>query len=106
MTLIRPVLAALLLLPLAAACGSDAQSDPPCAACAKEYTSCSFPNLQESMSFHIETRDSNGCTGVVQGAPMHLKCEPLRICWDNLGTCESAKFTDQHLFISGGGVCG
>lgn len=106
MALIRSVLVALFLLPVAGACGSDPQPEPTCPACAKEYTSCAFPNLQESVSFQIATRDADGCSGVVQGAPMHLKCEPLVLCWDKLGTCQPAEFTDEKLFIDGDGLCG
>lgn len=105
MLVIRTIVAlALLCLPL---CGcSDEPQEPTCAACQEEYTSCSFPNLQESLEFQIQSRDALGCSGVVQGASVRLECDPLRFCVDSAATCYSATYSEGVLHFGEGNACG
>lgn len=97
----------MLLLPFASSCSASSEADlGACAACQHEYATCSFPNLQEGLAVEIRERDSHGCSGVVQGAPMHIVCEPLQFCWDNLSTCYPVKYSEGTLRFDDGGVCG
>ena len=102
---VRALAFLLLTVALATACSSEEAATKTCAACQHHYTSCSFSSAPESLTFSIEASDDQGCVGKVQGAPMRLNCEPLTLCWDATGQCQSVSFADGVLSLGNLDYC-
>lgn len=106
MLVVRKIAGAALFSALCVAgCSTSTDDQEACDACKDDYSFCSFPNVQESLSFSIQTRDGKGCSGELQGASVRVTCAPLEVCFESSGICHPAKYSEGFLWF-GGGKCG
>lgn len=106
MVFARTLVFVLVLAAAVAGCSSDTPPGPTCDACKQDYYACSSPGMQEVAAFEITSRYEGGCSGNVEGAPMHLKCDPLEFCHDGTKTCQPVELTELGtLLFEDGGKC-